>query len=64
MASAGFEPAVLEIERPEIYALNRVATEIGKKKKKKRKRKRKRKKEEERKKKKKKTENTATANVH
>jgi hypothetical protein len=35
MASAGLEPAVREIERPEIYALNRMTTEIGKKKKKK-----------------------------
>ena len=49
MASAGFEPAVQEIESPETYALNRMATEIGKKKNKK--------------KKKKKKKNTATANV-
>jgi len=34
MASAGFEPAVREIERQEIYALNGMTTEIGKKKKK------------------------------
>ena len=37
MASAGFEPAVREIERPETYALKRMATEIGNKKKKKKK---------------------------
>jgi hypothetical protein len=39
MSSAGFEPAVREIESPGTYALNRMETEIGKKKKKKKKKK-------------------------
>ena len=30
MSPAGFEPAIQPSERPQIYALDRVATEIGK----------------------------------